>query len=99
MDEMTYVKRILKSYPIIKQKPPEQRTKREQRRVEGIETALCDIEHMRDGEQIKLLIKRVYFAKTHTLYGAGLLVPISERTAKRWNRIVIETISRVFDLP
>ena len=99
MDEMTYIKRILKNYPIIKRKPPEQRTRREQRRIDGIETAIKDIETMRDGEQIKLMIKRVYFTKTHTLYGAALLVPVSERTVKRWNRIAIETVSKVFDLP
>lgn len=99
MDETNYIKRILRNYPELKHKTPNLRTEREQRRIDGIEKALREIEHRKDGAQIKLLIERVYFTKTHTLYGAALMVPISIATAKRWNRLMIETISRVFDLP
>lgn len=99
MDATTYIKRMLKSYPEIKRKPPEQRMRNEQRRVDAVDGVISLVEHMEDGEKITTLIKRVYFDKTHTLYGAAVLVPVSERTAQRWNKQVIQMMVKILDLP
>ena len=99
MDATTYIKRILQAYPEIKRKPTEQRTRNEQRRVDAVDGVISLVEHMEDGEKIKTLIKRVYFDKTHTLYGAAVLVPVSERTAQRWNKRVIQALAKILDLP
>lgn len=99
MDATTYIKRILQSYPEIKRKPPEQRTRNERRRVDAVDGVISLVERMEDGEKIKTMIRRVYFDKTHTLYGAAVLVPVSERTAQRWNKQVIQMMVKILDLP
>lgn len=94
--QRTYIKELLQSYPKIKKLSV--RTRKEQRLVDGIENALHDIEHMKDGKEILLFIKRVYFDQSHKVYGAALLVPVSRSTAIRWNKTVYETVSSVFNL-
>ena len=54
---------------------------------------------MPGGRARREIIQRVYFDNSHTLYGAALLVPIGEATAKRWNAEFIRLLAKKFDFP
>lgn len=94
--QRTYIKELLQRYPVIKTLSI--KTMNEQRLLDGVETALHDIKHMKDGQEIILFIKRVYFERSTTVYGAAQLVPVSRSTAIRWNKIIYETVSSVFNI-
>lgn len=74
-------------------------TDQEQRRYDAVRAALEETGRMRDGQQRIRLIERVYFRRSHTLYGAAQEVPVSERTAKRWNAGFIKLVAEKLDLP
>lgn len=74
-------------------------TDQEQRRYDAVRAALEETGRMRDGQQRIRMIERVYFKRSHTLYGAALEVPVSERTAKRWNAGFIKLVAEKLDLP
>lgn len=128
-DWWEYTKRIIRSYPTLKQKAdsigvtsvtasyglsgghggvigkPVERavvdrlTDKEQRRYDAVCAAIAETEHMKAGRHRIELIDRVYWKRSHTLYGAALCVPVSETTAKRWNAEFIRLVERYLDLP
>ena len=51
------------------------------------------------GEHRIELIDRVYWKRSHTLFGAAMCVPVSERTAHSWNSEFIRLVEKYLDLP
>lgn len=100
-DWWEYTKRIIRSYPTLerKRKAGKELTAHEQRRLDGVSWALEEIQRMPGGRARREIIQRVYFDNSHTLYGAALLVPIGEATAKRWNAEFIRLLAKKFDFP
>ncbi len=95
--KLAYIREILQSYPEIKNK--QIKTAQEQRRVDIVEQALESIGKMKYSNSKLQIIKMVYFDRSHTLYGAALQIPVSERTAQRWNTEVMELIAEKMNLP
>ena len=95
----TYMRSILNSYPDICNKPPEQRTRNEQRRVDLVYTVLDAVEHMPDAAKRRALIDMVYFQQSHGLVKAAVQIPIDRRTAEKWNAEVIEVMIDTMQLP
>lgn len=77
----------------------ERLTEKEQRRYDAVHMALEETERMRDGRDRLRVIDMVYFRRSHTLYGAALAVPVSEITAKRWNRKFVAMVGEKLNLP
>ena len=93
-----YKREILREYPRAKKKPAGDRTSRENRLVEIVDDTLAEIERMRDGRHRVELIRLTYFDRSHTLYGAAMAIPISERQAKRWNDALMRMMSEKMHL-
>ena len=70
-----YVKGMVRRFP--------ERTNANER--EAVVKALEQTKAMPDGEQRLAIIEMMYIEKTHTLAGAALRIPCSERTARRWH--------------
>lgn len=54
--------------------------------VYAVEQALSVMDEMRTAEKRRRLVDLVYIRRTHTLYGAGTELEISEESARAWNR-------------
>lgn len=63
---------------------------------EAVRKAIEYTKTMPDGPQRLSIIKMMYLEKTHTLSGAALLVPCSERTARRWHSQFIWAVANNF---
>ena len=74
-------------------------TDKEQRRYDAVRAAISETEAMKHGHQRMELIDRVYWKRSHTLYGAAMCVPVSERTAHTWNAEFIRLVEKYLDLP
>lgn len=74
-------------------------TDKEQRRYDAICAAIEETRRMKHGRHRLELIDRVYWKRSHTLYGAALCVPVSERTAKTWNAEFVRLVEKYLDLP
>ena len=74
-------------------------TDKEQRRYDAVRAAISATETMKHGHQRMELIDRVYWKRSHTLYGAAMCVPVSERTAHTWNAEFIRLVEKYLDLP
>lgn len=74
-------------------------TDKEQRRYDAVRQAIAETECMKHGRQRMELIDRVYWKRSHTLYGAAMCVPVSERTAHTWNAEFIRLVEKYLDLP
>lgn len=64
----------------LRQLPPE-----EQAAHDAVEHALRMTELFRTAAKRRRLVELVYWRQTHTVYGAGVEIGVSEETAKRWN--------------
>ena len=74
-------------------------TDKEQRRYDAVRAAISETEVMKHSRQRMELIDRVYWKRSHTLYGAAMCVPVSERTAHTWNAEFIRLVEKYLDLP
>ena len=74
-------------------------TDKEQRRYDAVKAAISETECMKHGHQRMELIDRVYWKRSHTLYGAAMCALVSERTAKRWSAEFVRTVEKYLDLP
>ena len=74
-------------------------TDKEQRRYDAVRAAISATETMKHGHQRMELIDRVYWKRSHTLYGAAMCALVSERTAKRWSAEFVRTVEKYLDLP
>lgn len=93
-----YMREILREYPKAKKKTPEDRTDRESQLITVVDRTLSEIERMRDGRHRVELIRLTYFERSHTLYGAALTIPISERQAKKWNNTLMMVMAEKMKL-
>lgn len=93
-----YIREILCSYPAIRAKLPEARTRNEQRRFEAVEGILKAVNQTSNAKGKIQLIKMVYFSRSHHLYGAAIKLYISRRTAVRWNSQIMLIAAEVMDL-
>lgn len=97
--KLAYMKGILRSYPEIRAKPPKERTRNEQRRLEIVESVLDAVDHMPDAQSKRKIIEMVYFKKSHTLHGAAMEIPVGSRTVDRWNARIMSAVKEIMDLP
>ncbi len=65
---------------VLRQLPPE-----EQNAHDAVEHALRMMDLFRTAAKRRKLVELVYWRRTHTVYGAGVEIGVSEETAKRWN--------------
>ena len=63
--------------------------------VNAVDRAIAITERKIDGAAMVRVFKMVYFDRTHTLYGAGISVPISEREARNWNTEFIKLLGQI----
>ena len=71
----------------LRELPPE-----EQAAYDAVERALRVLREMRTGPKRRKLVELVYFRRTHTIYGAGVELGISEETAGAWSRDFLVSI-------
>lgn len=57
----------------------------EQTAHDAVEHALRMMDLFRTAAKRRRLVELVYWRRTHTIYGAGIVLGVSEETAKRWN--------------
>ena len=74
-------------------------TDKEQRRYDAVRAAIAETERLKHGRRRMELIDRVYWKRSHTLYGAAMCVPVSEATAKRWNGTFVRLVAEKLNLP
>lgn len=100
-DWWEYTKRIIRSYPALerKRKAEDTLTEKEQRRYDAVRSAIGETERMLTGTQRLALVDLVYWKRSHTLFGAAMRIPISERTAQKWNAQFIRMTEKYLDLP
>lgn len=70
----------------------------EQREYEAVRKALDYIATSQNGKLRMELIRLVYWERTHKLYAAAGELHISERTAKRWNALLMYRVARNFGI-
>lgn len=86
-----YIKAVIRRYPILKSKDVSGVAMRER---EAVQAAVEDTEGMRDGAERMKLIDMVFWKQTHTLAGAAMQIPCSERTAQEWHRQFIRLVAK-----
>lgn len=94
-----YMESILKSYPEICAKLPEQRTRNDRRRIDLVESLLATVDRMPDAAKRRTLIDMVYFEQSCGVMEAASKVPIQPKTAIRWNIEAIEIMLGIIQLP
>ena len=82
---LAYIREVLREYPQIKKRPAETWSERDARLVSMVDDTLTEIAQTRDGDKQASLFDLVYFRRSHTLYGAAMTIPVSERQAQKWN--------------
>lgn len=93
-----YIREVLRDYPKICAKPPEKRSRNEQRRFETVNALLEQVNQLPDAKEKRQFIKLVYFRESHNLYGAAIELYISTRTAVRWNSEIMRIAADAMDL-
>jgi len=61
---------------------------------EAVKAAIEDTQRMENGKARMKVIQLVHLNRTHTVEGAALTVPCSERTAANWQRQFFEMVAR-----
>lgn len=64
-----------------------------QREYEAVRRAIKTTERYKNGRDRLRIIEMVLWKRSHTLEGAALLVPCSERTAKQWHGDFIKLVA------
>ena len=72
---------------------------KDQKRFDAVDEAIRQTLEKPSGSDIMRVIDMVYFAKTHTIAGAAMEIPISEVQAKRWNGDFVRLVASILDLP
>lgn len=68
----------------------------EQRERDAVKAAIIETGWMQDSAKRLSVIDRVLMYHTHTVSGAAILVPCSERTAQRWCSSFIKLVAKKF---
>ena len=90
-----YIKAVIRRYPELKGREVSGIALREK---EAVEAAIAATERMQNGRDRLDVVDMVFWKKTHTLSGAALMVPCSERTARRWHTEFIKEVAKSFGL-
>lgn len=69
------------------------------RRLEAVRDAVKETERYSNGRDRLKIIELVFWKRTHTLAGAALQIPVSERTAVRYHGDFIRAVEKRLDLP
>ena len=72
---------------------------RDQKRFDAVDEAIRITLKKTNGQDIVRVIDMVYFARTHTIAGAALEIPISESQAGRWNGYFIRLVAELLEMP
>lgn len=96
--QLAYIREVLRSYPEIKRKPAEHRTENESARMQVVEEMLEVLGRMPDGVQRQQFVKMLYFEGRYTFWGVIDKVPISQRTARRWNARIMDIMANKMHL-
>ena len=91
----SYVKAMIRNYPTLVDRYIQGPALRER---EAVQRAIDQTEPMVDGKERLQVIDLVFFRQTHTLEGAAVLIPCSERTARRWHTDFIKAVAKEFGL-
>lgn len=86
-----HVRAIIRAYP---GKMGKDLSRVETMNYEAVKAAIEATQRMENGEARMKVIRLVHLDRTHTLEGAALAVPCSERTANRWQRLFFEMVAR-----
>lgn len=86
-----YIKAVIRRYPALKSQDVHGAALRERGAVQA---AVEDTEGLRDGAERLKLIDMVFWKQTHTLSGAAMQIPCSERTAQEWHRQFIRLVAK-----
>jgi len=90
-----YVKAIIRRYPTLKDRDVSGISKREK---DAVQEAIKTVENMSNGMDVLAIIDMVFWKRTHTLSGAALQIPCSERTAQEYHRQFIRLVAKNFGL-
>ena len=90
-----YVKAIIRRYPVLKDRDVSGISKREK---DAVQEAIKTVENMSNGMDVLAIIDMVFWKRTHTLSGAALQIPCSERTAQEYHRQFIRLVAKNFGL-
>lgn len=90
-----YIKAVIRRYPALKGREVSGIALREK---ETVEAAIAATERMQNGRERLEVVDMVFWKQTHTLSGAALMVPCSERTARRWHTEFIKEVAKKFGL-
>ena len=91
----SYVKAMIRNYPTLVDRYIQRPALWER---EAVQRAIDQTEQMVDGKERLQVIDLVFFRQTHTLEGAAVLIPCSERTARRWHTDFIKAVAKEFGL-
>ena len=91
----SYVKAMIRNYPTLVDRYIQGPALRER---EAVQREIDQTEQMVDGKERLQVIDLVFFRQTHTLEGAAVLIPCSERTARRWHTDFIKAVAKEFGL-
>lgn len=70
----------------------------EQREYEAVRRAIQQTRRYPNGRDRLRVIRLVLWDRSHTLEGAALMVPCSERTARRWHAEFIKAVAKNYGL-
>lgn len=90
-----YVKAIIRRYPRLKDVEVSGNALREK---EAVKLSIEQTKAMENGEERLSIIDMVFLKQTHTLAGAAMAIPCSERTARRWHTEFIKTVAKNYGL-
>lgn len=90
-----YIKAIIRRYPSSNDPVMSMIRIKEKNAVREAIEATKD---MKDGTDRLKIIDMVFWKKTHTLSGAAMRIPCSERTARRWHTEFIKEVAKNFGL-
>lgn len=96
--KLAYIREVLRSYPEIKRKPETHRTDNETARLRAVEDMMDELGRMPDGAQRQKFVRMLYFEGRYTFWGVIDKVPISQRTARRWNARVMDIMANKMHL-
>jgi hypothetical protein len=81
-----YAKSMIRRYP----------TRTNESETAAVNAAIEYTKRMDTGEDRMTLVDMVFFRKTHTLAGAAMRIPCSERTARRYHSDFIRLVGENF---
>lgn len=65
---------------------------------EAVRASIEQTEALANGAERIEFISMVFWKQTHTLAGAAMAIPCSERTARRWHADFIKAVARNYGL-